>query len=79
MDGNNMSGAVCWLVPFHQAPMKCAHASHGIERSAYSDNALYWNPCLGIPPMVLFAPAHFFGIQFLVGKICLISLLLTAS
>jgi hypothetical protein len=37
---------------------------------------LYWNPCLGIPPIVLESPLLFFGIQIAAGLVALLVLLI---
>jgi hypothetical protein len=37
---------------------------------------LYWNLCLGMPPIVLESPLLFFGIQIAVGLVCLAVLLI---
>ena len=37
---------------------------------------LHWNPCLGIPPIVIESPLLFFGIQIAVGLVCLVILLI---
>jgi putative tryptophan/tyrosine transport system substrate-binding protein len=36
---------------------------------------IYCAPCLGVPPIRIEAPAWFFGIQFLVGIACALTLL----
>ena len=65
---------------FPHEHMGCADALHRIERWANSENALiYCNPCLGIPPILLDAPAHFFGIQILFGGASLFILLLISQ
>ena len=37
---------------------------------------MYCNPCLGIPPIVIESPLRYFGIQMLVGMVCIVGLLL---
>jgi hypothetical protein len=37
---------------------------------------LYWNPCLGMPLIVIESPLLFFGIQITVGILCLVVLLI---
>ena len=40
---------------------------------------LYYNPCLGVPPIAIETPLRFFGVQAFVGVCCLLALFVLAG
>lgn len=47
-----------------------------LTASSQDPMLVYCNPCLGVPPIVIASPLHYFGVQMLVGLTCILSLML---
>lgn len=45
------------------------------EHAVTVEPGLYWQPCLGLPPIAIISPARYFGAQLLAGLASLLTLL----
>ena len=71
IDRRQLARPYGWLARFHTL--------NRYKRFAEAEDAsVYFNPCLGIPPITIDVPAHFFGVQMLVGAASLLVLLLVS-
>jgi hypothetical protein len=46
----------------------------GDGAARHASICIHWNPCSGLPPILIEAPLHYFGTQALVGLLALIVL-----
>ena len=61
---------------FSRTALQAGTAARGHSAEAVRDKVLVLSsPCLGIPPIMIESPGHYFGWQMLVGVISLLGLL----